>query len=45
MEEIVDKLVDFVEKKLEQIGIDLSIEDLDCIRDTLDIVLDGHDKE
>ena len=45
MEEMVDMLIDFIEKKLEQIGIDLDIQDLDQIRDTLDFVLDGYDKE
>ena len=45
MEEVVDRLVDFVERKLEQIGIELTIEDVEEIRNTLDVVLAGHDKE
>ena len=41
MEEVVDGLVEMVEKKLDQIGIELEIDELDSVRDVLDYILES----
>lgn len=45
MEERVDKIVDYIEKYLMESDIDLAMEDLDEVRDTLDYVLSKYDEE
>lgn len=46
MTDVVDQVVDMVEEVLEKkYGIELLIEDLDEIRDTLDKVLENYSKE
>ena len=45
MEERVDKIVDYIEKYLMESDIDLAMEDLDEVRDTLDCVLSKYDEE
>lgn len=45
MEEIVDSLVESVEKRLDYIGIELEADELDSIRDVLDYVLDKYNKD
>lgn len=46
MTDVVDQLVDLVEEELEKkYKIELSISDLDEIRESLDTVLDKHNQE
>jgi hypothetical protein len=42
MVELTDELIDIIESHLEDNGIELSVQELDEIRDTLDAVLDEH---
>lgn len=43
--EISDQLLDKIEKALDTLNIELTIEELDEIRDTLDKVLENYSKE
>lgn len=43
--EISDQLLDKIEKALDTLNIELTIEELDEIRDTLDKVLENYIKE
>lgn len=45
MEEIVDQVLEAVEKMLEYNGISLEVSELDEVRDTLDDVLLKYDEE
>ena len=42
VEEVTDKLLDIIEKKLEQIDIELNVDELDMVRDVLEEVLEQY---
>ncbi len=42
MVELTDELIDIIESHLEDNGVELNVQELDEIRDTLDSVLDEH---
>jgi len=44
MTEITDVLVDMVETKLDKLGIELTIDDSDAIRDVIDEVLEKYEE-
>lgn len=44
MEEVVDTLIDTVERKLEKLGIDMSVGDIDEIREILDEILEKYEE-
>ena len=45
MEEIVDEIVELVERKLEDKDISLNVQELDEVRDTLDAILENYSEE
>lgn len=45
MEEVTDSLMNNIEKYLDNIDVDLSVHDMDEIRDTLDYVLSKYEEE